>query len=409
MVSSTLLRVPARLSPYSMYGFALAIPRLVAKTILKKLLLISTCVFVASLGFASAQEAELLQDKELTILAEVIRIDRSEIKQIPNTGTTALYQTVAVRFLQGELKGRDVVLEDNVFPMKVGDKVYVKYLQTRDGSEYYSVHEPYRLPALLWLALFFIIAVLLFGGKHGFLALVALFISFGGIFKWLFPQMLTGGNIVPIATLGALLSLFVVMYLTHGFTRLTTSAFLGCSFSVLATLFLAQYAVAFAKLTGFASEESIYLNLATGGNLDFIALLVGGIIIGVIGVIGVIDDVSITQASVVGELVSTDKNLSFGELYRKALKVGRDHMGAVINTLVLAYAGASLPLVLLLYVSETPALELINREVIATEIVRTIVGSMGLLLAIPLTTLIAVFLMRGRGAISHTHTHHPKY
>lgn len=358
---------------------------------------------ISTFSFSFAQEPALLQDKELTMLATVVRVESSELQEVPNTNTTALYQTVVVRIIKGEQQNKEVTITDSAFAVQSGDKVYVRYLQTTDGGEYYSIQEPYRLDALLWLLIFFIAVVLLFGGKQGFLSLVALFISFGAIFKYLFPQIITGGNIVALATLGALLSLFVVMYLTHGFTRLTTSAFLGCTLSVIVTLALAKYAVVITKLTGFASEESVYLNIATQGNLDFIALLVGGIII---GVIGVIDDVSITQASVVNQLQLANPQISTRNLYTKALKVGKDHMGAVINTLILAYAGASLPLVLLFYVSNTPVLELINREIIATEIVRSIVGSVGLLLAVPLTTLIAVILMKNHASKEHAHAHH---
>jgi uncharacterized membrane protein len=132
-----------------------------------------------------------------------------------------------------------------------------------------------------------------------------------------------------------------------------------------------------------------------------VALLIGGIII---GVIGVIDDIAITQASVVHELHAANPAYSRRTLYIKALKVGKDHMGAVINTLILAYTGASLPLVLLLYTSTAPVIELINREAIATEIIRAIVGSIGLLAAVPLTTLIAVWLMYGHTE-KHTHAH----
>lgn len=366
-----------------------------------------TKTFIATVCFftflsASAQEPELAMDVEKTFLAQVVRIESSEEREVPNTGTRAVYQTVVVKFLKGEFAGTEKMITETAFEVEVGDKVYVKYLRTASGDEYFTIHEPYRLPAIAGLFIFFILAVLVFGGKQGFLSLIALFLSFGGIFKFLFPEILTGGNVVLIAAVGALLSLFVVMYLTHGFTRLTTSAFLGCVLSVVATLLLAKYAVIATKLTGFAAEESVYLNIATQGNLDFVALLVGGIII---GVIGVIDDVSITQASVVGQLKAANPNFTARTLYAKALKVGRDHMGAVINTLILAYAGASLPLVLLLYTTSAPVLELINREVIATEIVRSIVGSIGLLLAVPLTTLIAVFLMRDKESSAHVHRH----
>jgi uncharacterized membrane protein len=362
----------------------------------------SILAFLFSFAYAGAQEKILPQDLDLTMLAQVVKIESSEMKDVPNTDTQALYQTVRVRFLDGPKKEREQTIEDSAFVMKEGDKVYVRYLSTKEGDEFYTIQEPYRLDSLLLIFIVFIAVILLFGGKQGFLSIIALFLSFGGIFKFLFPEILTGGNVIVIATIGALLSLFIVMYMTHGFTRLTTSAFLGCTFSVLVTLLLAKYAVVITSLTGFASEESVYLNLATGGHLDFVALLVGGIII---GVIGVVDDVAITQASVVNQLRHTNPTLAAPLLYAKALKVGKDHMGAVINTLILAYAGASLPAVLLIYVSTSPALELINREVIATEIVRSIVGSIGLILAVPLTTLIAVFLMKGDKDSSHTHIH----
>ncbi len=352
---------------------------------------------------ADPSSTTLIQDKEATYLAEVISIKSSNVKDVPNTDVQAVYKTVVVHFLSGDKEGKTQTITDSGFALKVDDKVYVRYTKTADGSEYYSIQEPYRVPALLWLAGIFVIAVLIFGGKQGFLALVALFISFGVIFKLLFPGIIQGDNIILIATTGALTSLFVVMYMTHGFTRLTTAAFLGCSCTVLFTLLLAKYAVHITALTGFSDEESVYLNIATKGNLDFVALLVGGIII---GVLGVVDDVAITQASVVNELHHANPSMSMRMLYGKALKVGKDHMGAVINTLILAYTGASLPLILLLYISNTPTLELINREAIATEIVRSIVGSVGLLLAVPLTTLIAVFLMYGKVHTSSTHTHH---
>jgi uncharacterized membrane protein len=364
-------------------------------------------IFLFTPVFAT-EKPVLLQDFEATYLAKVISVTGSEMKDIPNTETKALYQTVTVQFIDGPKKSTTVTMTDSSYKVKVSDKVYIRYLMTKDGFEYYSISEPYRLPVLFGIIVIFFIALLFFGGKQGFLAILALFISFGGIFNFLFPQILNGGNIVVISTIVALSSLFVVMYLTHGFTRLTTAAFLGCVGSIVVTLFLAIYSVKLASLTGFSDDESVFLNLATKGGLDFTALLIGGIII---GVIGVIDDVSITQASVVNELRHANPNLSPSELYTKASNVGKNHVGAVINTLILVYTGASLPLVLLLYVSDTPILELINREAIAVEIIRTSIGSIGLLCAVPLTTVISIYLMRGEkytsvSSTSHSHHHH---
>jgi uncharacterized membrane protein len=360
----------------------------------------------ASSTFAVNEPTQFVEGKETVEKALVLSVVSSSEELVPNTETTATYSTIKVRFLEGELAGKEAEISDSTFDIKKGDTVYIRYVIASDGTEYFSVFDIYRFPALLTLFGIFIVTVLVIGGRQGFLSLIALFVSFGFIFKILFPGILTGANIVVVSTIGALLSLFVVMFLTHGISRLTISAYLGCVGSVLVTLLAATLAVKATALTGFATEESVFLNLATKGGLDFVALLIGGIII---GVIGVIDDITITQASVVRELKSAGEHLSRSELYFRAMKVGKDHMGAVVNTLILAYTGASLPLVLLLYVSETPAIQLINSEVITTEIVRTIVGSLGLLAAVPLTTLIAVFLMKkddGATHASHTHHHH---
>lgn len=355
---------------------------------------------VTFFGFAYAQ-TQSVTEVQAIYKAKVTSVTLLEPRGGEQSLTTAHPKKLEVVILDGPYVGATKTIEESVFEIQVGDMLYLSYLKTFDGTEYFSVQEPYRIPVLIWLLGLFVVCVLLFGGKQGFLALVALAISFGGVFTFLFPKLLTTDSVVLVATVAALVSLFIVMFVTHGRSRLTVSAFLGCSASVFVTILLAQYAVTAARLTGFASEESVYLNLATSGRLDFVALLIGGIII---GVIGVIDDIAITQASVVNELHAANPAYSRRTLYIKALKVGKDHMGAVINTLILAYTGASLPLVLLLYTSTSPVIELINREAIATEIIRAIVGSIGLLAAVPLTTLIAVWLMYGHTE-KHTHAH----
>jgi uncharacterized membrane protein len=160
--------------------------------------------------------------------------------------------------------------------------------------------------------------------------------------------------------------------------------------------------VIYAKLSGFSSDESIYLNFNTQGAIDFQGLLLGAIII---GVIGIIDDIAITQASVVAQLRSLKEKMNSREVFLRAMKVGRDHMGAVVNSLVLAYTGAALPLLLLVYSSDIPAVELLNQETIATEIVRTLVGSIGLVLAVPITTIISVILIKKGDDIYGHHGH----
>jgi uncharacterized membrane protein len=187
--------------------------------------------------------------------------------------------------------------------------------------------------------------------------------------------------------------------------------------AVVATGILSVVWVSLARLTGFASDAAIYLNFSTHGALDFSGLLLGGILI---GVLGVLDDVAITQASVTIELVRANTALRGVDLYRRALRVGQDHIGSLVNTLALAYTGVSLPLLMLFARTDSGFLDIVNQEVVASEIVRTLVGSLGLMLTVPATTLIAVWYVRRFGVPeeqgheghahhhghSHPHSHH---
>src|SRR5690606_14722809 len=161
------------------------------------------------------------------------------------------------------------------------------------------------------------------------------------------------------------------------------------------------------RLSGYGSDASVYLTFATRGELDLAGLLLGSIII---GVLGVLDDISITQAAVVRELRAANRALSALELYRRAIKVGRDHVGSLVNTLALAYVGAALPLVLLFSISEAPLYFTLNQEMIAAELARILIGSIGLILAVPLTTALAAWWFGNRevdiNTSGHYHSHH---
>ncbi len=356
--------------------------------------------------FLNAQEVKVLQDVDESYTAVVEQVVQSSTRDVANTGVSQKNQTLNVKLTSGDKSGTSITITDDVFESKVGDKIYVRYIKSTDGTEYYSIVEPNRVGVLIGLALLFILVIILFGGKHGILAIIALIMSFGSIFLVLFPLLLKGADPIVSSLIIAVVSLSFVMFLSHGINRVTFSAYLGCLFAISVTVFLAKYAVVLAKLSGFSDESSVYLNLATSGTLNFQSLLIAAIII---GVIGVVDDVAITQAQVVAQLFDSNPNLSKLEVYKRAMKVGRDHSSALINTLVLAYAGASLPLLLLLYTSTTPLLQLINMESVSVEIIRTIVGSIGLVILVPCATLIAVFLIKKEDIVhahkGHSHTH----
>jgi uncharacterized membrane protein len=211
-------------------------------------------------------------------------------------------------------------------------------------------------------------------------------ISFLVIFIFILPKISAGANPVGIAILGALMIIPPTFFLSHGLNKKTLVAMGGTLIALIITGILANIFVEAAKLTGFASEEAGFLQVAKGGAINMKGLLLAGIII---GLLGVLDDVTVSQAAIVFQLKEANDRLKFNQLYQRAMRVGQDHIASMINTLILVYAGASLPLLLLFLDNPHPFSEVVNYEIIADEVVRTLVGSIGLILAVPLTTLIA--------------------
>jgi uncharacterized membrane protein len=180
-------------------------------------------------------------------------------------------------------------------------------------------------------------------------------------------------------------------YITHGFKPVTTAAVLGMLVTIAITGLLAYVAIMLTSLTGYSGEEVTYLNFDTRGAIDLVGLLLGGIMI---GLLGVLYDAAIGQSVAVEELRDAGNHLKPHEIYKRGIRIGREHVGALVNTLAIAYVGTALPLFLLLKVSSSQPLHLmLNQEIFATEIVRTLVGSIGLILAVPITTAIAVWML----------------
>jgi uncharacterized membrane protein len=200
--------------------------------------------------------------------------------------------------------------------------------------------------------------------------------------------------------------LFLALVMTHGFNRGSLIAFLGTTLAVCVTGVLAVYSIRLVHLTGVPSETEWYVALNVGHHIDLLGLLLGGIII---GVLGALDDIAITQVATVRELYSVDAHMRPWDVYTRAMRVGKDHVGALVNTLALAYAGAALPLLLLFSAGSGSGVPFVNLEVFATEIVRIIVSSIGLILTVPITTVLAAYVMRGHVADVppdlHAHVH----
>ena len=353
--------------------------------------------------FVSAQE--LYDEYQGTFRGEVIEVVDEEVREVPGTGTDQIFQTIRAQVLDGPIEGRVVTIENDFLELERGDKFYFNYYKYIDGSEQYGVTTIDRKDSLIILAVLFVFTVVLFGGMQGVRSLIALAGSFLIIFYVLLPGLLNGWNPLVASVLVAGGILFAAIFFTHGFNRESAVAYGGTMIAVLITSIVAILAVQGADLSGFNAEEAVYLNLNTGGTLNFTALLLGAIII---GALGVLDDIAVTQAAVVTELFSSNKEMTRREAYMRAIRVGREHVGALVNTLVLAYTGAALPLLLFFHLSSASFGSLINSELFATEIVRTIVGSIGLILTVPIVTLLAVFYLKGytpKNKHVHPHTH----
>jgi uncharacterized membrane protein len=218
--------------------------------------------------------------------------------------------------------------------------------------------------------------------------------SFLIISRFLVPQVVAGNSPVLMSLLSAFLIIPTTFFVAHGFNRKTLVSVVGTAASLSVTAAMAYGFILFTHLLGFAQEEALYLQGAGFANLDMQGLLLAGIII---GALGILDDITISQASVVESLAAANPRYSSRELYRAAMGVGRDHIASLVNTLVLVYTGASLPLLLLFYSNSTvPFATAINQEVIATEVVRTLVSSIGIIAAVPITTALAVRLEKKR-------------
>ena len=352
---------------------------------------------LATEGFVSPELSEAEGRAQETYQPPTIL--KGEVKEIISQKTEFLLgpdieqtvQILKVEIVEGEKKGVIVELQNDFIILKEDDKLFLNQIIGVDGVEFYTFEETNRVSGLVFFIGLFVVVYFLFTGKRGIRALLSLFGSFIIIVCFLLPRLLAGASPLSTSVFFAVIILFIVMYVTHGFNRKTTAAFFGTSISVLLTAFIAYYAVLFTRLSGFFSDEAVYLNIGTAGILDMRGLLLGAIII---GMIGVLDDIAITQASAVREISEVGKHLSRKEVFARSLRVGKDHMGASINTLALAYTGASLPLLLLFSMSAAPWEVIVSREVFATEVVRTVGGSFGLLFAMPLTTLFAVFFLK---------------
>ena len=304
-------------------------------------------------------------------------------------------RTITARVDEGSNAGTRVALpEFNLEYDRVsirispGDKVVVGY---EDSNDYYFFVDRDRRTPLVWLAGLFALVVVALGRLRGALALVGMAATVVVLVAFVAPSVLDGNDPVLVAVVAAAVIAFVSLYVTHGLNAHTTVALAGTLASLGLTLGLSWIFFGLAEFTGLATEEGLTLPLIAG-DVDLASLLLGGAII---GALGALDDVTVTQVATVAELRYRSPDLSRRELISSGIRVGREHIAATVNTLLLAYAGAGLPLVLLFAVSDQSLAMVANSELIAVEIVRTLCGSLGLVAAVPVTTVLAALVKAG--------------
>lgn len=266
----------------------------------------------------------------------------------------------------------------------VGESVVLNHIENAEPDFAYQFADRERRGLLLVALGLFAVAIVGLAAVKGLTALLGLGVSLTILMVFIIPAILTGREPVLVSAVGGSAIALVTLYLVHGWRRLTHIAAVGLFSALAVTVGISTVFFGLAYFSGLATEEASYLTLVPGVGIS--GLLLAG---AVLGALGALDDVAITQASAVWELKRANTALTDRDLTRAALRVGRDHIASTVNTLLLAYAGASMPLLLLFHLSGQPFSILLNSEVVAVEVLRTLVGSIGLVTAIPITTWLA--------------------
>ena len=317
-------------------------------------------------------------------------------------------QEAKIKLLNGPDKGVEMTLSytpgsigsNNQQNLQAGETILVAK-SDETGAETYYIYDHYRINAVVWLAVGFFALVVLVSGWKGLRSLAGLGFTLAVIIWFILPRIINGGNPFSAFLIGGLLIALVSIYLGHGFNRRTSIAVISTVTALMLSIGLALLAVSWAKLFGLGTEEAFYLQIGELGTVNLRGLLLGGIII---GILGVLDDVTTAQAAAIEEIQRANPSLNFYELLRRGFSVGHEHVVSMVNTLALAYVGASFPLLLLFSQNSIPFFVVLNSERVVEEIVRTLVGSSALVLAVPITTYLAAFYFARYGSGSQNKT-----
>ncbi|MET9586432.1 YibE/F family protein [Streptomyces sp. NBC_01724] len=396
------------------HGPAAPVSKHLRKVIAAVLIPFATAVVVGLVvlwpGGAPAHERTGVGFDRQTQQATVVNVDKVDCKdvnaaQTPVTGDTTtpsgnatpgqesgLCEKATIKVTTGHEKGRtfvEIVQPDAPRQLHEGQGVIVAYAPDAPHDLQYSVTDVDRKFPMALLAGIFALAVVVVGRLRGVMALIALAVSFAVLTLFILPAILQGSNPLLVAVVGASAIMLIALYMCHGLTARTSVAVIGTLISLLLIGLLGSLFIDWASLTG-NTDDSTGLIHGLYPHIDMSGLLLAGVII---GSLGVLDDVTVTQTSAVWELHQADPTMGARKLYRAGIRIGRDHIASVVNTLVLAYAGAALPLLLLFSIAQSSVGTVANSELVAEEIVRTLVGSIGLVASVPVTTVLAALVV----------------
>lgn len=346
--------------------------------------------------------------------AEVQAVESSEGELL---GRKLITQKLTLKILDKDKKGDIIVVENGggidlqeSQLYKKGDILVVVETKVADKEQYY-IQDRYRLPGLLGMVVFFLVLTLIFTGKQGIGSMLGLIASVGVLTGYLVPSLLGGQNPILVTFIASFSIVTLTIFISHGFRVRTVIAFASMNITLILAYIISAFFVYLSHMFGVGSEDTFYLASVVNVDLDLRGILLASVIV---GMLGVLDDVAVAQAATIDEIKRANPKTKFKQLYKAGMSVGRDHIASLVNTLALAYVGSSLPLFLLLYInsSNVPIWVTLNSEFIGQELVRTLSGSIAIILAVPITSFIAAKVFdnyihkpRDKTDITHHHGH----
>jgi len=361
---------------------------------MKKVIAILLILMMVS-GLVIADDGHRLEDiersfeKGLVLSIEEEESDHSFISKI---------QHVEVEMLTGEFKGKIVMIENVIsdsyvmdIDVKVGQKVLISVEIYEDGTTEFYITSEVRDHYILYMLIGFVLVLIIVGRFQGVKTIFTLGVTFFFIVMVELPLLIKGYNAVWVTVIVAIFITIITVTVISGLTKKSLAAIIGTTFGVIIAGGLAIFVSNQVKLTGLSMDEAVMLLSIQGETINFQYLLFAAILL---GALGAIMDVAMSIASSIDEVHNVNAALSFKELFDSGMRVGRDIMGTMANTLILAYTGSSLPLLLLFMSANDSLTRLVNLDIIATEVIRSLAGSIGLVLTIPVTAIISVSLIK---------------